>query len=85
MVARVVKARGPDYIRVKYVPGHATACDIAAGRITMEENDMNKEADSLAVKGAALHAVPGPLKAQLRRQQLITSRWQKALIAIHAD
>jgi hypothetical protein len=46
---------------------------------------MNKEADVLAVRGAASHCVPLALRAQLRRQSQVTVQWQRTLIAIHAD
>eukprot|EP00660_Eupelagonema_oceanica_P019639 gene19639-biopygen28803 len=73
-------ARGD--VRFRYVKGHATERDVAAGRVTAADKRGNDAADQLAVAGAALHGVPRERIAAARRRVRVARAVQKLMLDV---
>eukprot|EP00660_Eupelagonema_oceanica_P019287 gene19287-biopygen1903 len=73
-------ARGP--VRFRYVKGHATERDVAAGRVAAADKRGNDAADQLAVAGAAMHGVPRERIAAARRRVLVARAVQKLMLEV---
>ena len=72
-------------LRVSFVKGHATELDVALGRASPREALWNAEADTLAVAGAALHALPQALVLRFQKQAAVTTLMQRTLLELHAE
>ena len=66
-IAAALRVKDSGRLRVRRVPSHTDAKAVDAGVLTATEQALNRGADELAVRGAALHAVPPQLALRTRR------------------
>ena len=68
--------------RITKVKRHATAFDVAAGRVAFLDKFGNDAADALARKGAAIHAPSDDIVRAVRHRFAITKSVQQMMVGI---
>ena len=68
--------------RITKVKGHATASDVAAGRVAFLDKFGNDAADALARKGAAIHAPSKDIVRAVRHRFAVTKSVQHMMVDI---
>ena len=64
------------------VKGHATADDVASGRVALLDKFGNDAADALAGKGAATHALPPAEVRAVKHRYAVAQSVQHMMVAI---
>ena len=67
------------FVKVK---GHAKDSHVRRGLVSLVDKQGNDAADSLAVQGASLHAVPDPICQERMRRRVIARRTQKMMLTV---
>eukprot|EP00973_Karenia_brevis_P039539 5457986-Karenia_brevis.AAC.1 len=66
------------------VKGHATKSDVINGLISGPDRKGNRQADALAVAGAALQAIPDDVVMKARSRKFLTMDIQRMMLQIAA-
>ena len=64
------------------VKGHATADDVASGRVALSDKHGNDAADALAGKGAATHALPSAEVRAVKHRHAVAQSVQRMMVDI---
>ena len=80
-VHALMLARGDD-VAISKVKGHATAQDVAAGRVTQRDKQGNDSADKLATNGAKSNSMPPEHVRDVLHRRSVTKAVQSMMIAI---
>ena len=81
-IDRAIRARGPDFLRVQWVPAHTSDEDVEAGGIGIVEQFLSAGADRLACEGADSHLPPPATVKQVVHQLQAAAAYQKMAVAI---
>ena len=65
----LIQAREPGHVRFVKVKGHAKKIHVASGEVLAIDKWGNDAADTLAVRGASMHAIPAKLGAAKAKRQ----------------